>query len=114
MYAKLLATTFQGVALNWFTNLEPGSIYSYDQFTKLFLYQFASKRRSRLPHTSLHALKQGDNESTRDFMGRFNDEILKVERPPINFLVDVLYFGLQNKALSGALARKKNPRPWVT
>ena len=23
MYAKLLATTFQGVALNWFTNLEP-------------------------------------------------------------------------------------------
>lgn len=58
----------------WFGSLASGSIDSFAELARLFLTQFMAGRRRRHPKTFLLTIKQGENESLKAYLTRFNEE----------------------------------------
>ncbi|KAL2249921.1 UNVERIFIED_CONTAM: Retrovirus-related Pol polyprotein from transposon opus [Sesamum indicum] len=103
--AKLFVTTLTGKAQEWFTNLPPGSIESYEQLVQKFAFHFASKRKQKRSATHLFTIRQGENESLKNFMGRFNNETLEVQDLRIDMMTSILIHGLKKGVFASALAR---------
>jgi hypothetical protein len=78
---KLLAGTFSGTALRWYMNLPRFSILRYLNMTRKLIQQFSASRHRKVPATSLFNVRQGHNESLRDYLARFNDTTIKVINP---------------------------------
>lgn len=68
---RVFATTLTNAAQTWFSQLEDGIIYSFDQLVTLFLHQFASSRRKMRSTQTLFGVRQKDNEPLRAFLKRF-------------------------------------------
>ncbi|KAL2248312.1 UNVERIFIED_CONTAM: Retrovirus-related Pol polyprotein from transposon [Sesamum indicum] len=77
--AKLFVTTLTGKAQEWFTSLLAGSIEAHEQ--------------------------QKENETLKNFMGRFNNETLEVQDLRIDMMVSILIHGLKKGPFASALAR---------
>ncbi|KAL2241784.1 UNVERIFIED_CONTAM: Retrovirus-related Pol polyprotein from transposon opus [Sesamum indicum] len=103
--AKLFVTTLTGKAQEWFTNLPPGSIDSYEQLAQKFAFHFASKRKQKRSATHLFTIRQEENESLKSFMGRFNNETLEVQDLRIDMMTSILIHGLKKGVFASALAR---------
>ncbi|KAL2251369.1 UNVERIFIED_CONTAM: hypothetical protein Sindi_2259200 [Sesamum indicum] len=103
--AKLFATTLMGKAQEWFTNLPRGSIETYEQLIQKFNFHFASKKRQKRSNTHLFNIRQRDEETLKNFMGRFNNETLEVQELRIDMLVSILIYGLRKGPFTSALAR---------
>ncbi|KAL2244073.1 UNVERIFIED_CONTAM: hypothetical protein Sindi_0525300 [Sesamum indicum] len=103
--AKLFATTLTGKAQEWFTNLPRGSIESYEQLVQKFNFHFASKKKEKRSATHLFNIRQREDETMKNFMGRFNNETLEVQELRIDMLVSLLIHGLRNGSFASALAR---------
>jgi hypothetical protein len=76
IFCKAFPCTLTGPALRWFFTLPACSIHNFSQLTKEFLKRFKSSSPN-LP-TELTSLKQGDDESLKDFLNRF-DEVVEKE-----------------------------------
>ncbi|KAL2249779.1 UNVERIFIED_CONTAM: hypothetical protein Sindi_2451600 [Sesamum indicum] len=72
--AKLFVTTLTGKMQEWFTSLPARSIKSHEQLVQKFVFHFASKRKQKRSATYLFTIRQRDNETLKNFMGRFNNE----------------------------------------
>ncbi|KAL2254571.1 UNVERIFIED_CONTAM: hypothetical protein Sindi_0251800 [Sesamum indicum] len=103
--AKLFVTTLTGKAQEWFTSLPSGTIESYEQLIHRFAYHFASKGKSKRSATHLFAIRQGSDESLKNFMGRFNNETLEVQDLRIEMMTSILIHGLKKGPFASALAR---------
>ncbi|KAL2232858.1 UNVERIFIED_CONTAM: Villin-5, partial [Sesamum indicum] len=103
--AKLFVTTLTGKAQEWFTNLLPGSIELHEQLVQKFAFHFASKRKQKRSATHLFTIRQGENESLKSFMGRFNNETLEVQDLRIDMMTSILIHGLKKGVFASALAR---------
>ncbi|KAL2254676.1 UNVERIFIED_CONTAM: Retrovirus-related Pol polyprotein from transposon [Sesamum indicum] len=103
--AKLFVTTLTGKAQEWFTNLPPGSIDTYEQLAQKFAFHFASKRKQKRSATHLFTIRQGEKESLKNFMGRFNNETLEVQDLRIDMMTSILIHGLKKGVFASALAR---------
>ena len=62
----------------WFSNLPPRSISSFEQLGRLFISHFISSRRQRRTSDMLIGMKQRENESLQEFITRFNTATLEV------------------------------------
>ncbi|XP_021847250.2 uncharacterized protein [Spinacia oleracea] len=72
-------TTLKGLSLILFNKHVPnGSIGSYNELEKLFISQFAAGRRHQKTSVNLMAIRQGETETLRNHIKRFNDEFLKI------------------------------------
>lgn len=78
---KLLTGTFLEVALRWYMNLPCFSILSYQDKTRKLIQQFSASRHRKVLATSLFNVRQGHNESLREYLARFNDTTIKVTNP---------------------------------
>ncbi|KAL2246210.1 UNVERIFIED_CONTAM: Retrovirus-related Pol polyprotein from transposon [Sesamum indicum] len=103
--AKLFVTTLTGKAQEWFTNLPPGSIESYEHLVQKFAFHFASKKKQKRSATHLFTIRQGENESLKNFIGRFNNETLEVQDLRIDMMTSILIHGLKKGVFASALAR---------
>ncbi|XP_011078636.1 uncharacterized protein LOC105162327 [Sesamum indicum] len=103
--AKLFATTLTGKAQEWFTNLPQGSIESYKQLVQKFNFHFASKKKQKRSATHLFNIRQREDETLKNFMGRFNNETLEVQELRIDMIVGILIHGLRKGPFTSALAR---------
>ncbi|XP_011075717.1 uncharacterized protein LOC105160151 [Sesamum indicum] len=103
--AKLFATTLTGKAQEWFTNLPRGSIESYEQLVQKFNFHFASKKKQKRSATHLFNIRQREEESLKNFMGRFNNETLEVQELRIDMIVSIFIHGLRKGPFTSALAR---------
>ncbi|KAL2236309.1 UNVERIFIED_CONTAM: hypothetical protein Sindi_0822600 [Sesamum indicum] len=103
--AKLFITTLTGKAQEWFTNLPPGSIESHEQLAQKFTFYFASKRKQKRSATHLFTIRQQENETLKNFMGRFNNKTLEVQDLRIDMMVSILIHGLKKGPFASALAR---------
>jgi hypothetical protein len=70
IFCKAFPCTLTGPALRWFFTLPAFSISYFSQLTKEFLKRFKSSSPN-LP-TELTSLKQGDDESLKDYVNRFD------------------------------------------
>ncbi|KAL2237457.1 UNVERIFIED_CONTAM: hypothetical protein Sindi_0937400 [Sesamum indicum] len=94
-----------GKAQEWFTSLPNGTIGSYEQLIHRFAYHFASRQKSKRSAIHLFAIRQGREESLKDFMGRFNNETLEVQELRIDMMTSILIHSLKKGPFASALAR---------
>ena len=87
--------TLTGVANDWFTRLPPKSVDSLKELGYLFLAQFLATRKRKKNLTCLLTMRQGKEESLKDFMLRFNKEKLEVESPNEKTMLNALMEGVR-------------------
>ncbi|KAL0386318.1 UNVERIFIED_CONTAM: hypothetical protein Sradi_3026100 [Sesamum radiatum] len=75
---RVFVITFAGAAQQWFNQLPLGFIRSFQEFSSLFLHQFASSRKVRKTELSLFAIRQGEDEPLKEYLQRFNTAALEV------------------------------------
>jgi hypothetical protein len=100
--------TLDGVAKDWFGELEPKSIDDFKTLRHLFLTQFLAVRKDKKNPACLLSIQQGKNESLKDYMQRFNREKLYVEKVSDDTILSALMNGIRTEDLLFAeLAKRK-------
>ncbi|XP_057723967.1 uncharacterized protein LOC130939916 [Arachis stenosperma] len=100
-------TFLDGAALLWFSNLPACSISSFDDFSKLFINQFAASKIYVRDSDYLSTIRQGQHESLKDYMTRFTTAAMEI--PDLNSEVQLhaLKSGLRPGKFQEAIAVAK-------
>ena len=94
------------MAKDWFTRLPPKSVGTFKELGRLFLEQFLATRKWKKSVTCLLTLRQGKEETLKDFMLRFNKEKLEVDSPDDKMMLNALMQGIRvEESLMAELAR---------
>ena len=72
-------TTLKGPAQVWFSKIPPNLVSSFEKLSKLFVNNFIGGQRHKRSSSNLLTIEQGENESLRSFITRFNREALTVD-----------------------------------
>ncbi|CAJ2653396.1 unnamed protein product [Trifolium pratense] len=76
---RIFPTTLRKGAMAWYHSLPPRSIVSWMDLSDQFRRHFTASRKQPKTEAVLDAIFQGDNESLRSFIERFNKEAVQVE-----------------------------------
>ncbi|XP_022873652.1 uncharacterized protein LOC111392522 [Olea europaea var. sylvestris] len=109
---KAFPQTLTNAARDWFSTLESNSIALFSDLADKFSAFFASSKRIRKTAVSLMQLRQGQNETLRDFMTRFNKERLQIPNLHITAAVSALTYAIKCEAFKMSLS--KTPPKTVT
>ncbi|XP_059654271.1 uncharacterized protein LOC132300988 [Cornus florida] len=99
-------TLNQGSARVWFNKLKPGTINTFEELSKLFVSHFIASQRHRRPATYLLTVKQQKGESIREYITRFNTEMLQAEEMDDKVALIAFIGGLQTSRFSFALSKE--------
>ncbi|KAL0445603.1 UNVERIFIED_CONTAM: hypothetical protein Slati_1688200 [Sesamum latifolium] len=103
---RVFVTTFAWAAQQWFNQLPPGAIGSFQEFRSLFLHQFANSRKLRKTELSLFAVRQKDNEPLKEYLQRFNPAALEVPSATQKVKASAFSQGLMDADFFKSLAKK--------
>jgi len=103
---KLLAGTFNDAALRWYMNLPRFSIISYHDMIQKLSQQFSASRHRKVSSNNLFNVRQGQSESLRNYLARFNDSTIKVSNPNQELFVGAFQNGLRAGQFNESLAQK--------
>ncbi|XP_057248958.1 uncharacterized protein LOC130590504 [Beta vulgaris subsp. vulgaris] len=95
IWSKVFPSTLTGIAQTWFKSLKPGSVSSFSLLSSMFSTHFVSNRRRERTTGELLSVKQGENKSLRDYIGRFNVEAVSIPRLQQDVAVLALMTGLK-------------------
>ncbi|RYR07687.1 hypothetical protein Ahy_B05g075096 isoform A [Arachis hypogaea] len=76
---RAFSVTLAGPAIKWFNALPNGSITSFHDISRKFMAQFTTRITKAKHSISLLGVTQKQDESTRKYLDRFNDECLTVD-----------------------------------
>nr|GME05145.1 uncharacterized protein LOC109158413 [Ipomoea batatas] len=79
MYCRVFVSTLEGIARDWFISLPRGSVSTFEDLANQFLTRFASSMRARKHFTDLTEVNQGEYESLKDYIKRWQKEIQAVD-----------------------------------
>ncbi|XP_022890991.1 uncharacterized protein LOC111406040 [Olea europaea var. sylvestris] len=102
---KAFPQTLTSAARDWFSTLEPNSIASFADLANKFSAFFASSKRIRKTAASLMQMRQGPNETLRNFMTRFNKERLQIPDLHITAAVSALTYAIRCEAFKMSLSK---------
>ncbi|XP_074302128.1 uncharacterized protein LOC141633583 [Silene latifolia] len=91
---KGFGSTLSGAALQWFVSLPNKSITCFADLVNTFHQQFASSRKPEKQTSDLYQIVQGSEESTRDFLNRFNREKVAIPQCDIATTIEAFRQGL--------------------
>ena len=91
---KVFPTTLKGPARVWFGKLPLNTITSFQEISNLFINNFVGHQRHQHSSSNLLNIKQGENESLRTFISRFNKEALLVDEMDDKILLAAFYNGI--------------------
>ena len=80
-------------AKKWFRQIEPETVASWTQLSRLFMCQFQGARKYAAPLSHMASIKQGPNETFKAYVKRFNEELATIHNPQEN--------GVRMMAISG-------------
>nr|XP_023887901.1 uncharacterized protein LOC112000031 [Quercus suber] len=89
-------TTLKGLARVWFSKIPPNTVTSFEELSKLFVNNFIGGQRHKRSSSSLLTIEQGENESLRSFITRFNRDALAVDEVDDKLLLAVFYNGVHS------------------
>ncbi|XP_057969351.1 uncharacterized protein LOC131158499 [Malania oleifera] len=75
---RAFATTLKGTARDWYRTLRPESVGSFQGMEQMFIGHFLSSRRVAKTTGHLMSMVQGDRETLKNFMHRFNTATLEI------------------------------------
>ncbi|KAK8923897.1 hypothetical protein KSP39_PZI019096 [Platanthera zijinensis] len=96
---KLLVTTLDGQAREWFYELPPGTISSFAELRSELLLRFATSKKRKDGPAALFGIKQRDNESVARFVDRFQKEIQGARNVNPDYYKIALIHGLREGPL---------------
>ncbi|RYQ88851.1 hypothetical protein Ahy_B09g095804 isoform A [Arachis hypogaea] len=76
---RAFPVTLAGPAIKWFNALPNGSITSFGDILRKFMAQFTTRITKAKHPISLLGVTQKQDESTRKYLDRFNDECLTID-----------------------------------
>ncbi|XP_025640644.1 uncharacterized protein [Arachis hypogaea] len=103
---KAFPTTLTKTAIKWFDNLPPRSITSFDDLAKKFLAMFSIQKDKAKHAPSLLGIKQGDRESLRSYMERFNKVCHDIQKLTTEEAIMRLINGLREGPFSHSISKK--------
>ncbi|XP_021717068.1 uncharacterized protein LOC110684934 [Chenopodium quinoa] len=106
-WCRFFPTTLKGIAQTWFNNLTPGSIRTFDMLATQFKKHFIAGSRQTKTSVHLMTVKQGENESLKDYIKRFNTESQLIPDLQDNVDFTALLFGLKSNKLKFELVHDK-------
>ncbi|XP_077252372.1 uncharacterized protein LOC143891721 [Tasmannia lanceolata] len=105
---RALLTTLTGAARDWYSRLKSNSIDTFEEFGEDLVRHFMSSRRPRKTAASLMAMRQGDDEPLKAFVGRFNREALQVQNLEPSATTNAILAGAKSNEFRRAVTRR-NP-----
>lgn len=96
IWCQMFHKTLTGEAITWYRMLPTGSVHTYKDLERSFKAEFSYRQRRPKHRATLAVTKQGDFESTRDYMDRFAQEVQKVEGIKEETILLVLSIGLRH------------------
>ncbi|KAL5542642.1 hypothetical protein UlMin_010352 [Ulmus minor] len=94
---KGFGSSLIGPALQWYTNFPNNSICSFAQLIDTFIEQFTSSRKPERDSQHLNTIRQGNRESLREYITRFNKERVSISNlnteTDINAFRNGLHYG---------------------
>ena len=93
---RAFPTTLKGPAQVWFNKIPLNSVSSFNQLSKLFVNNFIGGQRHKRSSFSLLTIEQGENESLRSFVTRFNREVLTVDEMDGKFMLAAFHNGVNS------------------
>ncbi|XP_059639659.1 uncharacterized protein LOC132282045 [Cornus florida] len=103
---RAFPTTLKGWARLWFNKLKPGSIENFEELSKQFIGHFIAGQKHRRPAIHLLNVKQQKGESLRDYISRFNTEMLQVEEVDDKVALTAFMGGLQTSKFLFSLLKE--------
>ena len=91
---RAFLTTLKGLARVWFSKIPPNLVSSFEKLSKLFVNNFIGGQRHKCSSSSLLTIEQGENESLRSFITRFNKEALSVDEVDDKLLLVAFHNGV--------------------
>ncbi|GJU71428.1 reverse transcriptase domain-containing protein [Tanacetum coccineum] len=82
IWCKIFCQTLGGVTRNWFDDLDPKSMDSFEELSQKFLEEFSQLKRYAKDPTEIHDIKRRQNESLQNFMDRFKSESSEIKGVP--------------------------------
>ena len=104
---KAFPTTLKGPAWVWFSKIPPNSVSSFEKLSKLFVNNFIGGQRHKRSSSSLLTIEQGENESLRSFITRFNREALSVDEVDDKLLLAAFHNGVNSDLFIHKLYEKE-------
>ena len=104
---RAFPTTLKGLTQVWFSKIPPNSISSFEELSKLFVNNFIGGQRHKLSSSSLLTIEQGENESLRSFITRFNREALTVDEVDDKLLLVAFHNGINSNLFIHKLYEKE-------
>lgn len=105
---RAFSATLKGLVRKWFSSLQPNIINSFFKLSQLFASHFIGGRRYHRPATYLLNVKQVRRESQRDYVSRFNQEVMQVDNADEKVVLIAFMGGLLPTKLLFSLS--KSPR----
>ncbi|XP_057740164.1 uncharacterized protein LOC130957311 [Arachis stenosperma] len=103
---RAFPVTLVGPAIKWFNALSNGSITGFHDISQKFLAQFTSRITKAKHPISLLGVTQKQDESTRKYLDRFNDECLTIDGLTDSIASLCLTNGLMNEDFRKHLTTK--------
>ena len=91
---RVFPTTLKGPVPVWFSKIPPNIVNSFEDLSKLFVNNFIGGQRHKRFLSSLLTIEQGENESLRSFITRFNREALTVNEMDDKLLLAAFHNGV--------------------
>ena len=91
---RAFPTSLKGPARVWFSKISPNTVSSFKELSKLFVNNFMGGQRHKGSSSSLLTIEQGENESLRLFIARFNREALTVDEMDYKLLLAAFHNGV--------------------
>ncbi|XP_074277939.1 uncharacterized protein LOC141601544 [Silene latifolia] len=91
---KGFGSTLSGAALQWFVSLPNKSIACFADLVNAFHQRFAGHRKTEKANQRPDRIVQGPDETTRDFLNRFNREKVAIPRCDIATAIEAFRQGL--------------------
>ncbi|GJZ18880.1 reverse transcriptase domain-containing protein [Tanacetum coccineum] len=82
VWCKMFHQTLGGAARNWFDDLDPKSVDSFEELSQKFLEEFSQQKRYAKDPIEIHGIKRRQNEGLQAFMDRFKSESSHIKGVP--------------------------------
>ncbi|GKD45859.1 reverse transcriptase domain-containing protein, partial [Tanacetum coccineum] len=106
VWCKMFCQTLGGAARNWFNDLDPKIVDSFEELSQKFLEEFSQQKRYAKDPTEIHGIKRGQNEGLQAFMDRFKSESSHIKGVPPVLRISAFMHGHDHLELAKKLNDK--------
>ena len=104
---RAFPTTLKRPARLWFSKITPNSVSFFEELSKLFVNNFIGEQRYKRSSSNLLTIEQGENESLRSFITRFNREALTMDEMDDKLLLAAFHNGVNSDVFIHKLYEKE-------